>query len=138
MKLTTFIAILVVAFLAALAAVAAPTTYVLTTGGSNREVPACGASPCTLLNVTSTVVLNANPRRFECLLQNTGLVPIFCVRSTPTTTRDFILKAATATSTGDGLSYSCNQGPGVYTGAISCRSATTSTASSLDVSAVGF
>jgi hypothetical protein len=107
-------------------------------GGTVNEQPACGTSPCLNLNTTSTLVLSANAKRFQCLLQNTGTTPLFCAHSTPTTTRHFILKASTATSTGDGLSYTCNQGPGTYLGAISCLSFATSTNSSIDVSAIGF
>ena len=115
-------------------------TTVQPSTGSNVEAPACGTSPC-LVGVTSTAIMATSTTRYQCSIQNTGTAPIFCSQSATVsaTQRDFILRAASATSTGDGGIYRCNEGPGIYRGQISSMTyATTSTGSYLDVSAVGF
>lgn len=119
--------------------VLAQTVRSMSTGGTVVETPACGASPCAM-TPTSTKILNASNTRFQCLLQNTGAVPLFCAHGSgvANTQHQFILKASSATSTGDGTSYTCNQGPGTYRGSIYCLSYATSTDAWIDVSAVGY
>ena len=119
--------------------VLAQTVRAMSTGGTVVESLACGTSPCPV-NTTSTKILNASNTRFQCLLQNTGATPLFCMHgaAVSSTQRQFILKASASTSTGDGGSYTCNQGPGTYRGAIYCLSYATSTDAWIDVSAVGY
>jgi hypothetical protein len=101
------------------------------------ETIACnsGVSPCTI-GASSTVVLNVAPRRRECLVQNIGIQDFYCLRgagTASTANMHFILKAASGANKGDGGSYSCNQGPLVWGGSLTCIAA--SAGGSLTVSA---
>lgn len=100
--------------------------YTVNTGSKVTEAAACnsGTSPCTI-GASATAVLSANPNRHECLLQNVGTTSFVCLKGAGTVSTSnyaFALKAGTAANDGTGGSYSCNQGPVVWTGAVSCIS----------------
>lgn len=106
--------------------VIADRAYTVNTGTSVVETIACnaGVSPCTI-GAVSTTVLNANPVRHECLLQNANTTDFYCLKgagTASTANMSFILKAATAANKGDGGTYSCNSGPVLWTGVIICIS----------------
>jgi hypothetical protein len=113
-------------------------TLAMTTGGSSTEALACGNSPC-LVGVTPTAILNPSNNRFQCLIQNVGLNPVYCSHSTTSTlsviTYQFALKPAVTLTSIDGGAYSCSQGQTTWRGPISCITGTG--ASTLAVSAGG-
>lgn len=114
----TFLAALLLAF----AAAAEPVQMIRANGLALAPTPACGASPCTV-QATSTVILAANSMRGQCLLQNTSTAVFYCNHGTSTATAsryDFILKAASGATVGDGGTYSCAQAPGIWRGALTC------------------
>lgn len=99
---------------------------VVNTTTSTAEPIACnaGVSPCTI-GASPTTVLNKNVNRHECLIQNVGLTDFYCLKGAGTvslTNMHFVIRAASGTNKGDGGSYSCNQGPVVWGGVISCLS----------------
>jgi hypothetical protein len=116
--------------------------YTVTTGSTTLETIACngGVSPCTI-GTTSTTVLNANPARADCLIQNVNTTDFYCIKGTgtaSTTNMQFILAAATAANKAGG-SYSCNQGPVVWRGAVVCAgSAASGTLNASGTLAAGF
>ena len=94
---------------------------------STLETIACnsGLSPCTFNGASNTTILNANANRHECLLQNVGTGDVVCIKgptgfAITTANMHFVLKAATSIDAGDGGTYSCNSGPVVWSGTISC------------------
>lgn len=100
--------------------------YIVNTSSVNLETIACnaGVSPCTI-GASSTTVFNSTPSRHECLIQNVGTTDFYCLKgvgTVSTTNMHFVLKAASAANKGDGGLYSCNAGPVVFTGVISCIS----------------
>lgn len=104
--------------------VVADRAYVVNTGSNVLEAIACGGgtSPCAV-GAASTTILNANPVRHECLLQNVGTTDFYCRKGAGTVTianYHFVIRAASAANKGDGGSYACNAGAVVWTGPIVC------------------
>lgn len=88
------------------------------------EAIACnsGTSPCTI-PASSTAVLSANASRHGCLLQNVGLVDLYCNTQGGTassTGLHIILGKASAALGGDGGMYRCDDAGGVNPSAIAC------------------
>ena len=103
--------------------VIADRAYVVNTGSNALEAIACGGgvSPCAV--GASAAVLNANPARHECLLQNVGTIDLYCRKGAGAVTTGnyhFVIKAASAANRGDGGVYGCNAGAVVWTGPIVC------------------
>jgi hypothetical protein len=136
--------LLALLLLASLASAAAPPVLVVTTGQTVSETLACSgasSSPCGV-NSTSTLVLNANGARGQCLIQNVGLAAVYCthgVNAASTSTFHFVLAPASAQWGGSGGSYTCNQGPATWRGAITCGGAgSTSTLAVSAASVLGY
>ena len=104
-----------------------PAVSIAPVGMTKNESIACGAhgtsSPCLLPAATSTLVLQANPNRGQCLLVNEDTIAVLCVHGVwpaSTSRHEIPLKPATSATAYDGGSYSCSQGPGIWRGAITC------------------
>lgn len=93
---------------------------------SALETIACnsGVSPCTI-GTSAVTVLNANPQRYSCALQNVGLTDPDCLKSSGTPSAanmHFVLGAASHANGGDGGVWHCTD-PGSAIGvSVSCVS----------------
>lgn len=121
-------------------------SIVVPSGMTTMETIACnsGASPCAV--TISAAILSPNAARAQCLLQNVDVGDYDCVQgatvagagTASVTNMHFILKAASAANKGDGGTYTCNQGPATFRGAIVCVCSGTCHINASASSAAGF